>query len=641
METSAPQQQNALDNLEGEIISGRYKIIRRVGKGGMGVVYLAQQTNLNRNVCLKVLNPILLDDADAVSRFEREAKGLSRLQHPNIVTIFDYGRDGNLAYIVMEYAQGETLGKYLKAHGALTLDEFLPIAVQTLKGIAEAHKMGLIHRDIKPANIVLCELEGEKNFVKILDFGLAKLAQGGEDLTKEQQLVGSASYMSPEQILSGISDTRTDVYALGVMFYLMLAGQKPFTGSTDNAILYQHVNNAPKPLRLMVKPEQNIPETLCEVIDQCLEKDAQKRPQTALDLLNAISYALDAPQIMAGYSSMSLAKVELQKVTEEGENHPSAPPMPPVPVSNDVDSDSESSVSYASAVSGVGSHPIDVSSISLMQQNNYARDARDRKILVIVLLCVAVIAAVVITAIVFHPSEQTSPGQTAAQDKSLNEGLETLYARIEENIRNNQWDDAQDQVNTLEAKASPDTPDLLLKIDDYNTLIKRGKLLSDAREKVNAGQLEEAIELYETLLKKDKDNISAQNELDAAKQALERIPVLRLELPERTGCSCTIDEDAVGEPPESIRLETGTHNIQITCPEYKPWEKKIMLEPSDKLTLQVHLEKMDAAPAPRPAQHKSSGASHKSSNSSKTESDPFGIAKPKKGKKVGDFYYDD
>ena len=101
--------QRGLDNLEGEIISGRYKILRRIGKGGMGVVYLAQQTNLNRNVCIKVLNPALLDDEDAVSRFEREAKGLSRLQHPNIVTIFDYGRDGNLAYIVMEYAQGETL----------------------------------------------------------------------------------------------------------------------------------------------------------------------------------------------------------------------------------------------------------------------------------------------------------------------------------------------------------------------------------------------------------------------------------------------------------------------------------------------------------------------------------------------------
>ncbi|MBQ9395415.1 MAG: serine/threonine protein kinase, partial [Proteobacteria bacterium] len=309
MDTDKPRVQRGLDDLEGEVISGRYRITRRIGKGGMGVVYLAAQTNLDRNVCIKVLNPALLDDADAVGRFEREARGLSRLQHPNIVTIFDYGRDGNLAYIVMKYAQGETLGKYLKAHGPLKLDDFLPIAVQVLKGIGEAHKLGLIHRDIKPANIVLCELEGEKNFVKILDFGLAKLAQGGEDLTKDQQLVGSASYMSPEQILTGASDTRTDVYALGVMFFLMLSGHKPFTGSNDNAILYQHVNAAPPPLEPLLSPEQNVPPELCQVIAQCLMKSPDKRPQTALDLLTAISYALDAPQLRAGYSSMTLQRV--------------------------------------------------------------------------------------------------------------------------------------------------------------------------------------------------------------------------------------------------------------------------------------------------------------------------------------------
>ncbi len=319
-----------LDTLEGEFISDNYQIIRRIGKGGMGVVYLAMQTKLGREVCVKVLNSDLIENEDALGRFQREARGLSILHHPNIVTIFDYGRDGDLAYIVMEYAQGITLGKYIKQNGAMALETFLPIAVQILKGIGEAHKLGLIHRDIKPANIMLCELEGEKNFVKILDFGLAKLAKGDDDVTKEHQLVGSASYMSPEQILTGVSDTRTDVYALGVMFYLMLSGRKPFVGPNDNVILYKHVNEIASPLKTLVDESQGVPEALCEVIDQCLTKDPSKRPADAVALLHAISYALDAPQLRAGYSSMSLGRIDLQRLSEEAETH-MLPPAASIP----------------------------------------------------------------------------------------------------------------------------------------------------------------------------------------------------------------------------------------------------------------------------------------------------------------------
>ncbi len=333
--SGSEMRRRALDNLEGEFISDNYQIMRRIGKGGMGVVYLAMQTKLGREVCVKVLNSDLIENEDAVGRFQREARGLSILHHPNIVTIFDYGRDGDLAYIVMEYAQGITLGKYIKQNGAMALEVFLPIAVQILKGIGEAHKLGLIHRDIKPANIMLCELEGEKNFVKILDFGLAKLAKGDDDVTKEHQLVGSASYMSPEQILTGVSDTRTDVYALGVMFYLMLSGRKPFVGPNDNVILYKHVNEIASPLKTLIDESQGVPEALCEVIDQCLTKDPAKRPADAVALLHAISYALDAPQLRAGYSSMSLGRIDLQRLSEEAETH-MLPPAASIPQLNAV-----------------------------------------------------------------------------------------------------------------------------------------------------------------------------------------------------------------------------------------------------------------------------------------------------------------
>lgn len=477
-----------LEALEGEVISNRYKILRRIGKGGMGVVYLAQQTNLGRNVCIKVLNPALLDDEDAVGRFEREAKGLSRLQHPNIVTIFDYGRDGNLAYIVMEYAQGVTLGKYLKAHSALTLDEFLPIAVQTLKGIGEAHKLGLIHRDIKPANIILAELEGEANYVKILDFGLAKLAQGQEDLTKEQQLVGSASYMAPEQILTGASDTRTDVYALGIMFYLMLSGRKPFVGANDNVILYKHVNEIPSPLKTMVEEHQGIPETLCEVIDQCLMKDPEKRPQTALDLLKAISYALDAPQLRAGFSSMSLARIDLQRVSEEAETHFLGPagsssmsaPVPAAPDSGEVSAASVktpggipmANLSPASSVSGVVS-----SEISQNYSSGNASATSERKMLIIWIVMGAALVAIVIAALVLKsgsrddkPYIDQSLTKISAK-KTVDEVQNIENADKPENIDSAKPDEpaadtTEENENTEAEKAVVKTGDIQFKFDD-------------------------------------------------------------------------------------------------------------------------------------------------------------------------------
>ncbi|MBQ1925854.1 MAG: serine/threonine protein kinase [Proteobacteria bacterium] len=468
-----------LDDLEGEIISGRYQIVRRIGKGGMGVVYLATQTNLGRNVCIKVLNPALLDDEDAVGRFEREAKGLSRLQHPNIVTIFDYGRDGNLAYIVMEYAQGETLSKYLKAHGALTLDQFLPLAVQTLKGIGEAHKLGLIHRDIKPANIVLCELEGEKNYVKILDFGLAKLAQGGEELTKEQQLVGSASYMSPEQIISGISDTRTDVYALGVMFYLMLSGRKPFTGSNDNVILYKHVNEAPTPLKRLIDPQQGVPDALCEVIDQCLNKAPEKRPQNANDLLNALSYALDAPQLRAGFSSMSLASVEMPK---------SEPALIPVPKEETQPQPQETPAQETQETTEAKTTEDNDSSMPSHPQSAYqvSTETKDRKILILTLSCVAAIIAIILVVILNKTTEPqpepklTIQAQTEDQDEPKADDANAPDSQDTDNTDNTDGDMPNPDTPAPEADSDSsrlteeEREDLDALIRDANAAIQSG-----------------------------------------------------------------------------------------------------------------------------------------------------------------------
>ncbi len=585
-----------LDNLEGEIISDRYQIIKRIGKGGMGVVYLAQQTKLNRNVCLKVLNPALLDDEDAVSRFEREAKGLSRLQHPNIVTIFDYGRDGDLAYIVMEYAQGETLSKFLKAHGALHIDQFLPIAVQTLKGIGEAHKLGLIHRDIKPANIILGELEGER-FVKILDFGLAKLAQGQEDVTKEQQLVGSASYMAPEQILTGHSDTKTDVYALGVMFYLMLAGKKPFNGPNDNVILYKHVNEIPQSLRELVQPFQEVPEPLCDVIMQCLSKESDKRPQTANDLLTAISYALDAPQLRAGYSSMSLSHVDL-KATDDAETRALSPSITTAAVPGEISGET-SRVSGVSGISSVSKTGIGQSGIFVVQTNS-SQAAKDRKMLFILLgiigVVIVVLAAVIITNTLGNkqPAPNVNfqnPDNTAAIADAGNDDkdMDALFDQIQSNIDAGKWDLADNTIKMLEKSEKANEPAYMLRISQFKTQVDLGRKLMRAKDEADKENFDAAISIYNEILKGDDTNETARNELDR----IHALPAVTFKFTgDREQSELLVNGISRGPLPETLRFRNpGKYKLTIKSEGYKDWEREENIELGSALEFSVALEK--------------------------------------------------
>jgi eukaryotic-like serine/threonine-protein kinase len=278
------------ENLTGKVIANRYLIEKCIGRGGMGSVYLGSQSALNRKVVIKVLRSNLVEDDEAIARFEREAQGLSALHHPNVVTIYDFGRDGERAFIAMEYVEGETLSRYIRREGPMPIEIFSKVAAQILQGIGEAHSLGLLHRDIKPANIMLCERHGHKHFIKILDFGLAKLASGQADVTREQSLVGSAAFLSPEQIV-GMSDIdqRVDVYALGVLFYYMLSGKRPFTADNDTALLYKHVHEAPEPLHAVLPEGHNIPASVIQLIHQCLAKNPRKRPADANDFLDKLT----------------------------------------------------------------------------------------------------------------------------------------------------------------------------------------------------------------------------------------------------------------------------------------------------------------------------------------------------------------
>ncbi len=272
---------SAVDPLIGATLAGRYTILRLLARGGVGLVYLAHQRDPDREVVVKVLAPNWIDNSEAVARFEREGQRLGAVQHANIVSLYECGHESGVAYLAMEYLQGELLGDYVaRKGGRLGIEEFVPIAAQILKGLGYAHSRGLMHRDIKPSNIMLCIRKGRANFVKILDFGMAKLIAGEQDITSEQ-IVGTANFLSPEQIKGEAVDARVDVYSLGVLFYGLLCGRLPFEADNNAAILYRHVNEAPRPLAEALPRGHDVPAGLIELIMQCLAKNPDERPADA------------------------------------------------------------------------------------------------------------------------------------------------------------------------------------------------------------------------------------------------------------------------------------------------------------------------------------------------------------------------
>jgi eukaryotic-like serine/threonine-protein kinase len=275
------------DPLIGHALAGKYVIKRLIGRGGVGLVYLADQLDVDREVVVKVLSPNWADDDEALARFEREARRLSGLKHPNIVTMLDFGKEGRRAYLVMEYLQGEPLSAYVERQGRLTLEEFVPIAAQILKGIGHTHSREMMVRDIKPANIMLCIRKGRANFVKILDFGLAKLTRGEQAIT-EEHVMGTVGYLSPEQIRGDEIDLRVDVYALGVLFYYMLSGHLPFEGDNNATVFYKTINEPPRRLTELLPEGHDIPAGLVDLIHGCLEKDRDDRPANADEIVEGL-----------------------------------------------------------------------------------------------------------------------------------------------------------------------------------------------------------------------------------------------------------------------------------------------------------------------------------------------------------------
>jgi tRNA A-37 threonylcarbamoyl transferase component Bud32/dienelactone hydrolase len=260
----------------GSLLAGKYRIIEEIGRGGMGVVYKAEDIKLKRRVALKFLPPHLMDSPELKERFLIEAQAAAALSHPNICVIHEVGESEERPYIAMEYVEGQTLRDMLRA-GSLKPQDALEIAIQIASGLAEAHHKGIIHRDIKSANIMVTE----KGQAKVMDFGLAKL-RSGTSLTKSQTTLGTVAYMSPEQARGDEMDRRTDLWSLGVVLYEMLAGELPFKGDRDVSIIHSIIHEDPKPIKLRKPP---VPLELQQVIARALRKNRDSRYSSAEDFL--------------------------------------------------------------------------------------------------------------------------------------------------------------------------------------------------------------------------------------------------------------------------------------------------------------------------------------------------------------------
>ncbi len=292
-----------MSDLVGQVVADRYHVVKKLGEGGMGQVYLAEHVKMGRRSAIKVMNPSMVHDPDAVARFNREASNASRITHPNVCAIYDFGETPEgLIYLAMEYIEGEALTDLLEREGALKVPRAVHIFRQVADALQAAHDLGIVHRDLKPDNIMLTKNKGGADVVKVVDFGIAKAVSGdesGQKVTKTGLVVGTPEFMSPEQLSGDKLDGRSDLYSLALVFYKMLAGELPFKADTVQETMIKRLTDEPAKLAA-TRPDLPFPAGLQEVLDNALARTPVDRYQTVT------KFAQDAASI-TGVGSATVA----------------------------------------------------------------------------------------------------------------------------------------------------------------------------------------------------------------------------------------------------------------------------------------------------------------------------------------------
>lgn len=281
-------------------VVGNYKVVEKIGEGGMGAVYKGIDLMLEREVAIKVLKPELASQPQVVERFRSEAVTLAKLNHPNIATLYSFFRQGDYFFMVLEFVKGTTLDKIIEARRAMTCEQAIPLFCQMLEGIDHAHRLGIVHRDIKPANMMLTE----GGIMKVLDFGIAR-ALGSARMTRAGHLIGTIEYMSPEQVRGMETDARSDIYSLGMVLYELLTGRVPFASDSEYELMKAQVEQLPPPPREF---SPNIPEEVEAAILCATEKDPENRFQTA----GAFSGAIE-DCVRSAIASGQLSQIDIQR----------------------------------------------------------------------------------------------------------------------------------------------------------------------------------------------------------------------------------------------------------------------------------------------------------------------------------------
>ena len=293
--------------MTGTLLLNRYKLLEKIGEGGMGIVYKAKCTLLNRLVAVKILKTELSDNKDFINRFKREANSIASLSHTNIVNVYDVGSEKNINFIVMEYINGKTLKQVIKENVRLKSFNTVNISLQIAKALEYAHKNNIIHRDIKPDNILVTE----DNIVKLTDFGIAKVADA-ETLTNSNKIIGSVHYFSPEQAKGNFVDCRTDIYALGIVMYELITGQVPFNGENSISVAIMHVQ------KIVIPPNKvitDIPLNINAIILKALEKEPINRFQTAKELTEVLKAIEANPNLEVNFNDATTVLMPKQDVT--------------------------------------------------------------------------------------------------------------------------------------------------------------------------------------------------------------------------------------------------------------------------------------------------------------------------------------